>query len=55
MKFYNLLELLKRPEVHISSLLAATEQSWPDEEVNEQVEIVIKYAGYISRQEREIE
>lgn len=52
---YNLLELLKRPEVHISSLLAATEQSWPDEEVNEQVEIDIKYAGYISRQEREIE
>ena len=52
---YNLLELLKRPEVHIASLLTATEQSWPDEEVNEQVEIDIKYAGYISRQEQEVE
>lgn len=52
---YSLLELLKRPEVHISSLLAATEQSWPDEEVNEQIEFDIKYAGYIARQEQEIE
>jgi|TARA_B100002003_G_scaffold252005_1_gene300115 tRNA uridine 5-carboxymethylaminomethyl modification enzyme len=52
---YNLLELLKRPGVHISSLLAATGQSWTDDEVNEQVEIDIKYAGYISRQEQEIE
>jgi len=52
---YSLLELLKRPEVHISNLLDATEQSWSDREVNEQVEIDIKYEGYISRQQQEID
>lgn len=52
---YSLLDLLKRPAVDIASLLQATEQSWSDEEVNEQVEIDIKYAGYVERQQQEIE
>ncbi|MFT4711532.1 MAG: tRNA uridine 5-carboxymethylaminomethyl modification enzyme [Candidatus Azotimanducaceae bacterium] len=52
---YNLSNLLKRPNVSIEKLLLATGHDWPDEEVNEQIEIDLKYEGYISRQQLEID
>ncbi|MBV1876400.1 MAG: tRNA uridine-5-carboxymethylaminomethyl(34) synthesis enzyme MnmG [Pseudomonadales bacterium] len=51
---YNLAELLRRPKVQIEALLKAIALDWPDTEVNEQLEIDLKYAGYIARQEDEI-
>lgn len=51
------LEVLRRPEVGYADL-AALPQVGPgtaDSEVNEQVEIRTKYAGYIERQQLEIE
>lgn len=53
---YNLLELLKRPELDyadIAELLDSAEAV--DEVVAQQLEIDIKYAGYIDRQKEEIE
>ncbi len=52
---YALLDLIKRPEVSIDSLLEAAGIESTDAEVNEQVEIDHKYQGYISRQQEEIE
>jgi tRNA uridine 5-carboxymethylaminomethyl modification enzyme len=49
----SLAQLLRRVEVHYKDLPSKNE-SLP-EEVLEQVEIQIKYAGYISKQEAEIE
>ncbi len=50
----SLMELLRRPEVDIQRLLHfADSESWP-EQVAEQVEIQAKYAGYINRQQTEI-
>jgi len=53
---YNLADLVKRPEMTYSDVAAVkpAEQS-VDEAVAEQVEIQIKYAGYIERQRDEIE
>lgn len=53
---YNLADLVKRPEMTYSDVAAVkpAEQS-VDEAVAEQVEIQIKYAGYIERQRGEIE
>ncbi|MDH5736784.1 MAG: tRNA uridine-5-carboxymethylaminomethyl(34) synthesis enzyme MnmG, partial [Gammaproteobacteria bacterium] len=51
---YNLLELVKRPEVRITSLMASYGLDCPDAEVSEQLEIDVKYEGYITRQEAEI-
>jgi len=52
---YNLSNLLKRPNVSVENLLAAVGYDWPDEEVNEQIEIDLKYEGYITRQQEEID
>jgi tRNA uridine 5-carboxymethylaminomethyl modification enzyme len=52
---YNLLELLKRPEVEIKALLAALDIANNNVIESEQVEIDVKYAGYIVRQQQEID
>ena len=56
LKEASLLELLRRPEVDIRNLLTFFEGG-PDvpDQVAEQVEIQAKYAGYIARQQNEIE
>lgn len=53
---YRLTELLRRPEVSYGSLMSVLEvgPGVSDEKVAEQVEIQIKYAGYIDRQHDEI-
>ena len=58
---YALADLLRRPEVTYSSLASLTSEVGNDEgsrsipdPVAEQVEILIKYAGYISRQKTEV-
>tara|TARA_E500000331_G_scaffold297785_1_gene297253 strand:+ start:6691 stop:8568 length:1878 start_codon:yes stop_codon:yes gene_type:complete len=52
---YNLLDLLKRPEVEVESLLSLAGLPDNNAGVSEQVEIDCKYAGYISRQQQEID
>ncbi len=64
---YNLADLLRRPEVDYASLMAMVDAKfankdglldYPENELNailEQVEIGIKYAGYIDRQKAEVE
>ena len=52
---YSLSELLRRPKVNVDSLLTAVGIDWPDREVNEQIEIDLKYEGYIKRQLEEVE
>lgn len=64
---YNLADLLRRPEVDYTSLMAMADAKftnkdglldYPENELNailEQVEIGIKYAGYIDRQKAEVE
>jgi tRNA uridine 5-carboxymethylaminomethyl modification enzyme len=52
---HNLLDLIKRPGVSLADLVVATGLSWPGAEVNEQIEIDVKYEGYIRRQQMEIE
>lgn len=53
---YRLLELLKRPELSYASLMSLTQfgPGLTDLEAAQQIEIQIKYAGYIDRQEDEI-
>ena len=56
LKEANLMELLRRPEVDIQGLLALAEHTFEyPEHVTEQVEIQAKYAGYITRQQTEID
>ena len=50
----SLQDLVKRPEVRLTALAAICGIEADDEVVSEQVEIDIKYRGYISRQEEEI-
>ncbi|GGY15226.1 tRNA uridine-5-carboxymethylaminomethyl(34) synthesis enzyme MnmG [Paludibacterium paludis] len=53
---YNLLDLLKRPAVTYSALMSLPDAQAPgiDEAVAEQVEIQVKYQGYIDRQNDEL-
>ena len=51
---YKLSDLVKRPNVQIDGLLEAVGLDWADTEINDQIEIDLKYAGYIDRQQEEI-
>ena len=55
-KAYRVTELLKRPELTYNTLASLTGVGGmvEDKEVAEQVEVQIKYAGYIDRQQQEI-
>jgi len=46
-------DLLKRPQIHFADIAAITD-SKVDTQVGEQIEISVKYAGYIDRQSDEI-
>lgn len=52
---YNLQSLLSRPEIDYVGLMEVTGGVIEDAQVAEQVEIKTKYAGYIERQQDEIE
>lgn len=52
---YNLFELLKRPEMNYSILSAIKPGNVTDFRVAEQIEIDAKYAGYIERQQEDID
>lgn len=53
---YNLMDLLKRPELHYNDIQTLFPVENPvDDQVTEQVEISAKYAGYINRQEEDIQ
>ncbi len=62
-KEYSLADLLKRPGIsydRLTSMVSVEGKDWKSEEeldnqIKEQVEIRIKYAGYIERQVREVE
>jgi tRNA uridine 5-carboxymethylaminomethyl modification enzyme len=51
----SLLDLLKRPEFGYADIADLKGEAVTDEQVAEQVEIAVKYAGYIDRQQEEIE
>lgn len=51
---YSASELLRRPGLSAAEVLTAAGFDWDDDEVNEQLEIELKYAGYIDRQTAEI-
>lgn len=52
---YNLADLLKRPELSYADVAALKGEPQEDPQVSEQVEIQLKYAGYIDRQLEDIE
>ena len=52
---YNLLDLLKRPELEYGDLASLKGEPVDNPQVAEQVQIQVKYAGYISRQQDDIE
>ncbi|WP_106418969.1 tRNA uridine-5-carboxymethylaminomethyl(34) synthesis enzyme MnmG [Salinicola tamaricis] len=52
---YNLMDLLKRPELTYADVATLKGEAEDDETVAEQVQIEAKYAGYIARQQEEIE
>ncbi|MFE8070403.1 tRNA uridine-5-carboxymethylaminomethyl(34) synthesis enzyme MnmG [Marinobacteraceae bacterium S3BR75-40.1] len=54
-KAVTLSDLLRRPEIDYSHLVAIAGEGAEDPAVAEQVEIQVKYEGYISRQEDEID
>ncbi len=56
MREANLMDLLRRPEVDVKQLLSFMDDTGDiDPQVAEQVEIQAKYAGYIDRQQTEID
>jgi len=52
---YSLYELMKRPEVNHQMISALDPEYKVDAKVAEQIEIEAKYAGYINRQQQDIE
>jgi tRNA uridine 5-carboxymethylaminomethyl modification enzyme len=52
---YNLLDLLKRPGINYSDIAHVKGEVEISEQVAEQIEIQVKYAGYIDRQSEDIE
>lgn len=52
---YNLMDLLKRPELGYADVASLKGEPVDDEPVAEQVQIEAKYEGYIARQQDEIE
>jgi tRNA uridine 5-carboxymethylaminomethyl modification enzyme len=52
---YNLADLLKRPELNIDDIYAATDSKLDHQQAREQIEIAAKYAGYIDRQQDDID
>ncbi len=54
-KEYSLADLVRRPELKYSALVQALGEGISDPEVAEQVEIQLKYQGYIERQQAEVE
>jgi tRNA uridine 5-carboxymethylaminomethyl modification enzyme len=52
---YALIDLLKRPELNYADLAAATGEACSNHQAAQQVEIQAKYAGYIDRQQEDIE
>ncbi len=52
---YSLADLLRRPDIDYPAVAAAVSGATQDPVVIEQVEIQLKYAGYITRQQQEIE
>ncbi len=53
-KEVNALDLLKRPQVHFKDIAKLTD-SQVNEQVGDQIEISVKYAGYIDRQQEDID
>jgi len=51
----NLMDLLRRPEVDIKNLVSFLAVDEVNQQVSEQVEVQAKYAGYIERQQTEID
>ena len=54
-KEYSLADLVRRPELKYRELVEALGEGVSDPEVAEQVEIQLKYQGYINRQQAEVE
>ncbi len=52
---YNLQDLVKRPELNYAAVAGLKGEKVDDPQVAEQVEIQIKYAGYIDRQKEDID
>jgi tRNA uridine 5-carboxymethylaminomethyl modification enzyme len=52
---YNILDLLKRPELKYHDLVKPDDPMGASQDVAEQIEIQAKYSGYIDRQKQEIE
>ena len=52
---YNLADLIKRPELNYSDVATLKGEPIEDRQAAEQVEIQLKYSGYIERQKNEIE
>jgi len=52
---YSLADLMKRPDVRYAALVQVTGPGADDPTVAEQVEIQLKYSGYIARQQLEVE